>query len=149
MRPVKPPGRAAGGCAGACAVVVARRAGLEYGIDGDRGRLSPGQSLPGECVVAGSFQEWLQQGEDLYNNALREYHDIEQQLGELEARLVEKQSEVNQIAQVIGKPLVEGGRRLSAQLVNAGVVDMVPAERTAPPGSNANIARALTGKFGR
>ena len=103
--------------------------------------------------MAGSFQEWLQQGENLYNSALREYHDIEQQLSELEARLVEKQNEVNQIAQVIGKPMVEGNRRLSAQLVNAEVVDMVPAERAhAPghtPGSNANIARALTGKFGR
>lgn len=98
--------------------------------------------------MAGSFQEWLQQGENLYNTALREYHDIEQQLTELEARLVEKQGEVNQIAQVIGKPLVEGNRRLSAQLVSAEVVDL-PAERTATPGSNANIARALTGKFGR
>jgi riboflavin biosynthesis pyrimidine reductase len=99
--------------------------------------------------VASSFQEWLQQGEDLYNSALREYHDIEQQLSELEARLVEKQAEVNQIAQVIGKPLVEGGRRLNAQLVNAEVLDIIPAERPATPGSNANIARALTGKFGR
>lgn len=98
--------------------------------------------------MAASFQEWLQQGENLYNSALREYHDIEQQLSELEARLVEKQGEVNQIAQVIGKPLVEGGRRLSAQLVSAEVVDL-PAERSGTPGSNANIARALTGKFGR
>jgi hypothetical protein len=98
-------------------------------------------------VAAKSFQDWLQQGENLYNTALREYHDIEQQLSELEARLVEKQNEVNQIAQVIGKPLVEGNRRLSAQLVSAEVVD-VP-ERTHTPGSNANIARALTGKFGR
>ena len=98
--------------------------------------------------MANSFQEWLQQGEDLYNAAMRDYHDIEQQLVELEARLVEKQNEVNQIAQVIGKPVVEGTRRLSAQLVSAEVVDL-PAERTATPGSNANIARALTGKFGR
>jgi hypothetical protein len=98
-------------------------------------------------VAAKSFQDWLQQGENLYNTALREYHDIEQQLTELEARLVEKQNEVNQIAQVIGKPLVEGNRRLSAQLVSAEVVD-VP-ERTPTSGANANIARALTGKFGR
>jgi hypothetical protein len=98
-------------------------------------------------VAASSFQDWLQQGENLYNAALREYHDIEHQLTELEARLVEKQNEVNQIAQVIGKPLVEGNRRLSAQLVSAEVVG-VP-ERTNTPGSNANIARALTGKFGR
>ena len=98
--------------------------------------------------MANSFQEWLQQGEQLYNSAMREYHDIEQQLGELEARLVEKQNEVNQIAQVIGKPMVEGSRRLSAQLVATEIVDL-PAERAPAPGSNANIARALTGKFGR
>ena len=98
--------------------------------------------------MANSFQEWLQQGENLYNSAMREYHDIEHQLSELEARLVEKQNEVNQIAQVIGKPLVEGSRRLSAQLVTAELVE-VSAERAPTPGSNANIARALTGKFGR
>ena len=98
--------------------------------------------------MASSFQEWLQQGESLYTNALRDYHDIEQQLAELEARLTEKQNEVNQIAQVIGKPIVEGNRRLSAQLVSAEVVDLP--DRTHPPTTaNANIARALTGKFGR
>jgi H2-forming N5,N10-methylenetetrahydromethanopterin dehydrogenase-like enzyme len=101
-----------------------------------------------EMVVASAFQEWLQQGEHLYNNALREYHDLERQLAELESRLVEKQTEVNQIAQIIGKPAVEGNRRLSAQLVAADVID-VPPDRTNTPGSNANIARALTGKFGR
>lgn len=95
-----------------------------------------------------SFHDWLQQGEGLYDTAVREYHDIERQLSELEARLVEKQNEVNQIAQVIGKPLVEGGRRLSAQLLSTEVVE-VSTERTGSTGSNANIARALTGKFGR
>jgi hypothetical protein len=98
--------------------------------------------------VASSFQEWLQQGENLYNSAMRDYHDIEQQLVELEARLTEKQNEVNQIAQVIGKPIVEGNRRLSAQLVSAEVVG-VPDRGHPPTASNANIARALTGKFGR
>ena len=99
--------------------------------------------------MANSFQEWLQQGENLYNAAVREYHDIEQQLGELEARLIEKQNEVNQVAQVIGKPLVEGSRRLSAQLVTTTEIVDLPADRAPAPGSNANIARALTGKFGR
>ena len=89
-----------------------------------------------------SFHEWLQQGEDLYNAAMRDYRDMEQQIGELEARLVDKQNEVNQIAQVIGKPPVEGNRRASTLL-------LAPAERTGTTGSNANIARALTGKFGR
>ncbi len=97
--------------------------------------------------MAGNFQEWLQQGDSLYQAALKEYHSIEAQLDDLESKLVAKQAEVNQIAQVIGKPPVEGTRRLSAQLVAAEVIDM-PAERQSA-GSNASIARALTGKFGR
>ena len=98
--------------------------------------------------MASAFQEWLQQGEHLYNTTLREYHDIERQLGELENRLAEKQTEVNQIAQIIGKPLVEGSRRLTAQLVSTTEIIEAP-ERVPTPGANANIARALTGKFGR
>jgi hypothetical protein len=98
-------------------------------------------------VVASSFQEWLQQGEHLYNTSLREYHDLERQIADLETRLAEKQTEVNQIAQVIGKPAVEGNRRLSAQLLSTDIVEAP--ERTPSPGANANIARALTGKFGR
>ena len=97
--------------------------------------------------MASSFQEWLQQGEALYNSALREYHDIERQLADLEQRLVEKQNEVNQVAQIIGKPVVEGSRRLSAQLVSAEIIEAP--DRVPTTGSNANIARALTGKFGR
>ena len=76
--------------------------------------------------MANSFQEWLQQGEDLYSAAMREYHDIERQLSDLEARLVEKQNEVNQIAQVIGKPLVEGTRRLTRS-------SWPPRSSTSPP----------------
>jgi hypothetical protein len=49
-------------------------------------------------------------------------------------------AEVNQIAQVIGKPPAETSRRLSAQLIE---------ERTTPPGATTHIARALAGKFGR
>ena len=95
-----------------------------------------------------AFNEWLKQGESLYNAALKEFHDIEARLDELEAALAAKQAEVNQIAQVIGKPSVEGQRRLSAELVSAKVVDeMVHAPGS--PSSNATIARALTGKFGR
>ena len=97
--------------------------------------------------MSSTFQDWLQQGETLYGNALKEFHAIESQLDELESKLVAKQAEVNQIAQVIGKPPVEGNRRLSAQLVSAQIVD----EPDRPQNSNANatIARALTGKFGR
>jgi hypothetical protein len=98
--------------------------------------------------VASAFQEWLQQGEHLYNTSLREYHDIERQLAELEARLADKQNEVNQIAQIIGRPLIEGNRRLTAQLVSTTEI-VETHERVPSPGANANIARALTGKFGR
>jgi len=60
-------------------------------------------------------------------------------LDELEAKLASKQAEVNQIAQVIGKPPVEGNRRLTAQIVEP--------ERTGGGGGTPSIiARALTGK---
>ena len=94
-----------------------------------------------------SFQDWLRQGEQLYDAALRDFHALEAQIAELETRLAAKQAEVNEISRVIGKPQVEGNRRLSAQLVSAEVVD-VP-DRTPNSNSNATIARALTGKFGR
>ena len=98
-------------------------------------------------VSNNTFQDWLRQGEQLYEAALRDFHALEAQIEELEARLAAKQGEVNEIARVIGKPQVEGSRRLSAQLVSAEVVD-VP-DRAANSNSNATIARALTGKFGR
>src|SRR5947209_1825862 len=109
-------------------------------------------SLPDRVEVrplSTSFQQWLQQGEMLYQSALKEFHAIETQLDELEQRLVSKQAEVNQIAAVIGKPAIEATRRLSAQLVSAQVL-IEDQSRPAPPAANnANIARALTGKFGR
>lgn len=98
--------------------------------------------------VASAFQQWLAQGEQLYTAALGEFHDLEAQLDDLETKLAAKQAEVNQIARMIGKPPVEGARRASGQMVAAEIVD-VPARAPAPGGSNANIARALTGKFGR
>jgi hypothetical protein len=106
-------------------------------------------ATPGGIVVASPFLDWIQQGEDLYNTALREYHELEHQLDELEARLAAKQAEVNQIAGVIGKPAVEGNRRLSAQLVHQEVIDVPERVTSNTPSSNATIARALTGKFGR
>ena len=61
-----------------------------------------------------SLQEWLHEGEALYESALAEYQALEGQLDELEARLAAKREEVNQIAQVVGKPPVEPTRRLAA-----------------------------------
>ena len=108
--------------------------------------------------MAGSFNEWLSQGEALYQAALKDYHSIEAQLDDLESKLVAKQAEVNQIAQVIGKPPVEGSRRLGSSaggsIVPAGAagnIDIIdaPTDRAPTAGANASIARALTGKFGR
>ena len=86
-----------------------------------------------------SFKDWISEGESLYNAALREYQSIEQQLDDLEAKLAAKKAEVNQIAQVIGKPPVETNRRLTAQLVEEHGPNSVP-------NSPATIARALTGR---
>ncbi|MEO6434834.1 MAG: hypothetical protein ABIP55_03610 [Tepidisphaeraceae bacterium] len=86
-----------------------------------------------------SLQDWLHEGEALYNASLAEYQNIEQQLDELEARLAAKKAELNQIAQVVGKPPVESSRRLSAELIDQHGPNSVP-------NSPATIARALTGR---
>ena len=86
-----------------------------------------------------SLQDWLSEGETLYNAALAEYQSIETQLDELEARLAAKKQEVNQIAQVVGKPPVESNRRLTAQLVEDHGPNSVP-------NTPATIARALSGR---
>src|SRR4051794_28869426 len=89
--------------------------------------------------VTKSLQDWLSEGETLYNAALAEYQQIEQQLDELEAKLAAKKVELNQIAQVVGKPPVESSRRLTAELVEQHAPNSVP-------NSPATIARALTGR---
>src|SRR3954452_21021394 len=107
-----------------------------------------------------SFQAWLQQGEQLYTTALNEFHAMEAQIEDLQSKLAAKMDEVNRIAQMIGRPSVEGGagggggsisgggRRGSVELVPAQIIDDVQ-PRTGTSNSNATIARALTGKFGR
>jgi hypothetical protein len=89
--------------------------------------------------VAKTIEEWMLEGEELYQAALKEYEETDARLREMEKELAQKQDEVNQIAQVIGKPLVEGNRRLSAQLVD----DHGP---LSVPNSSSTIARALTGR---
>src|SRR5437762_3478955 len=90
-------------------------------------------------VVNKSFKDWLAEGEALYATTLKDFQAIEAQLDELEAKLAAKKNEVNQIAQVIGKPPVESNRRLTAQLVEEHGPNSVP-------NSPATIARALTGR---
>jgi hypothetical protein len=96
-------------------------------------------ALPGDNELAPprSLQQWLAQGEMLYGAMLKEYQALEAQVTELEGRMAAKQAEVNQLAQIIRKPAIEG-RRLSAQLVTSYAPD-------APP-VTPQIARALTGK---
>jgi hypothetical protein len=81
----------------------------------------------------------MKEGEELYQAALKEYEELDARLQEIERQLAQKQEEVNQIAQVIGKPLVEGNRRLTAQLID----DHGP---LSVPNSPSTIARALTGR---
>ena len=92
-----------------------------------------------EVVVAKSIAEWIREGEVLYETALKEFEEMDGRLHQLEKQLSQKQDEVNQIAQVIGKPLVEGNRRLTAQLVD----DHGP---LSVPNSSTTIARALSGR---
>jgi hypothetical protein len=68
-------------------------------------------------------QQWLAQGEAIYSGLVKECQALESQLEELETKLAGKQAEVNQVANIIGKPLVEGNRRLSAQLVTSYAQD--------------------------
>jgi len=86
-----------------------------------------------------NVEEWIHEGEELYSTAMHEYQSLESQLEELESRISAKQQEVNRIAQIIGKPAVEGARRLTAQLINEGSPNSVP-------NSPATIARALAGR---
>ena len=95
-----------------------------------------------------SFQDWLREGEQLYDGAISEYRRIEAQLDELEKQLAAKQAEVNQIAAIIGKEPVEGTRRLSAQIVDShqGGGGATGGGPNASPNSAAAIARAITGR---
>jgi hypothetical protein len=90
-------------------------------------------------VVAKSIAEWIAEGEELYAASLAEYQQIETELQEMERKLAVKQDEVNQIAQIIGKPPIEGNRRLTAQLIDDHGPNSVP-------NSPATIARALAGR---
>jgi hypothetical protein len=95
--------------------------------------------LPLEVMpVSKTFQDWFREGEELYQSALKDYQDLEKQLEDLEKRLEAKQAEVNQIAQMLGKPPVEPSKRLSAQIVEG--------EHSGSGSSPAAIARALTGR---
>ncbi|HXE52236.1 MAG TPA: hypothetical protein VN541_04440 [Tepidisphaeraceae bacterium] len=84
-----------------------------------------------------SLQQWLAQGDALYTGLLKECEAIEGQIAELEHRLAAKQAEANHVGQVIGKPALEGNRRLSAQLVTTYAPDLPP------PRSTPHVGRPL------
>lgn len=86
-----------------------------------------------------TLKDWLSEGSSLYDQALREYQELETQIEQLEQKLAVKKDEVNQIAQVIGKNPVESSRRLTAQLIDDHGQGSVA-------NSPATIARALTGR---
>jgi hypothetical protein len=112
--------------------------GIPPGIVSRKSR-SVSASLNGGCDVAKSIADWMREGEELYASGLKEFQEMEAQLQDLESKLTAKQDEVNQVAQIIGKPLVEGNRRLTAQLVE----DHGP---LSVPNSSSTIARALSGR---
>ena len=87
-----------------------------------------------------TIKDWLHEGEALYDQAVEEYRRLEAQLEELEAKLAEKQDEVNQMAAIIGKSPVElTHRRPSVQIVEGHAPGSIPASRN-------TIAKALTGR---
>src|SRR5947199_6471426 len=97
----------------------------------------------------------MQQGETLYQAALKEVQSLKVQLDEIQARLVSKQAEVNQMEQLLGKAAPEPARRLSATaivpapVITSAIIPHIigePDRQVSNPSNNANIARALTGK---
>jgi hypothetical protein len=92
----------------------------------------------GGVIVNKSFREWIQEGEAIYTAAMQDYLSLVSQLEQLEQRLEDKKQEVNQVAEMIGKPPVEPSKRVNAQIVEA------------PNSSNAipvgSMARALSGR---
>ncbi|HXE55539.1 MAG TPA: hypothetical protein VN541_21125, partial [Tepidisphaeraceae bacterium] len=63
-----------------------------------------------------SLQQWLSQGETLYSGMVREFQTLQDKVAELEASIQQKATEVNQIAQLLGKPAVQSSK-ISAELV--------------------------------
>lgn len=106
-----------------------------------------------------SINDWLAEGESLYDAALSEYHDLEAQLSDLERRLTDKVLEVNRIAAVVHKPTLAARAAAPGApangmppVVTGTVVDGVANGHVAGigpgavPASPRTIAQALQGK---
>jgi uncharacterized small protein (DUF1192 family) len=87
-----------------------------------------------------SLREWLAEGEQIYNDSMREYQALLTQIDELEQRIAAKKAEVNEIARVTGKPPVEGRVRAVAEILDA---EQVQSLHAIPPG---RMAQALGGR---
>ena len=88
------------------------------------------------CHMSKTIHDWVSEGEAIYTAAVREFESLQGQIEELETRLNAKREEVNQVAEMLGKPLMEGSRKVSAQIV----------ENPTPPPAMGAIARALSGR---
>jgi hypothetical protein len=112
-------------------------AGISVALAGGLRVLLVGSS--GGFGMARTIQDWMHEGDELYDSTMRDCEDLESQIRELEQRLADKHNEVNRLAQILGKPLAHNGRRVTAQ-----IVDDTVAQVTA--NSQVSIARALSGR---
>jgi hypothetical protein len=91
-----------------------------------------------------TFNEWLSEGEQLYTTAVDEFRAIEAQINDLELQLSAKKGEVNQIAQIIGKPTVQPTRSVvTGEVLEAA---QLPISASGPAIPIGRLARALTGR---
>ena len=106
-----------------------------------------------------SINDWLAEGEGLYDGALAEYKELEAQRSELKKRMEEKMEQVNRIAVVIGKPQIELRSRSSSSSssssssgsgspISATVIDSRTSQQKPVTMMNTanTIARALQGR---
>lgn len=116
-----------------------------------------------------SISEWLAEGETLYTAAVGEYRELETRLAALEEQMAAKLSEVNKLATVIQKPVLETRSKSGVTIIDrpaperapaptdrssssirasarpgGGMVDVTPA--AAFPAGARNIAAAIQGK---
>ena len=60
-----------------------------------------------------SVKDWLGEGEALYGALVQEFQNIQQQMSDMEQLIAEKKLEVDQLAQLIGRPGMDRNRRAS------------------------------------
>lgn len=99
--------------------------------------------------MAKSIDEWLKEGEGLYDAAMGEFRQLEEQIAALKQQRNAKRAEVNQLARVIGKPVIEASPSSATQPNADGqpVVEVIePGAPGSVPNTRSSIARALAGQ---